>query len=173
MKKLAVLILLLCAAPAPMRCESKEALSLQLTLTRGERSRDSNSTTTVISIRDENLSYRQTYGGRSRGRTPVSKELKLTNEDRRKLTTIVKARRLLRTEAIERPQEESGISRYFELSLRTIVDGQEGFIQIKGSRNKTALKEEKLYQDAVALIEAVYEIIQRADEELNYEPLIH
>ncbi len=173
MKKLLALALLLCAYPALAAIERADALSLQLTMTRGERSKDSNSSTTEITINGETLVYRKTYSGRSRGRMPEeTKEFKLAAEDKKNLIKLIKDRKLLRTESIERAQAVSGMYLYFELSVKSTVDKSTGSISIKGSRKATDLKEEKLYQDAVALIEEIYAIIRRTDERVVYEPLI-
>ncbi len=173
MKKLLALTLLLCAYPTLAGIESADALSLQITMIRGERSKDSNSATTEITINDQTLVYRKTYSGRSRGRMPEeTKEFKLKAEDQRNLVKLIKERNLLRTDSIEREQAMSGIYLYFELSVKSTVDQSTGSIHIKGSRKATDLKEEKLYQDAVALIEEIYAIIHRTDERVVYEPLI-
>jgi hypothetical protein len=174
MKKLMVLTLLLfCAAPLFVFGESADALYLEITLTTGERSRDSNSTTTEITITGRTLTYKETYGGRSGGRAPRQKALKLNAEDQRKIIKLINDRNLLRTDSIERAQDASGIYRYFELSIGSTINKSKGSISISGSRKATDLKEEKLYKDAVALVEEIYGIIHRTDGKIVYEPLIH
>lgn len=173
MKKLIALTLLLCAVPLFARADKADALSLQITMTRGERSRDSSSATTLITINGERLVYRKTYSGRLRGRMPdETKEFKLKTEDQRNLIKLIKDRKLLRTDSIEREQKVSGIYLYFELSVEAAVNQSKGLVHLKGSRKATDLKEEKLYKDAVALIEEIYAIIHRTDEAIVYEPLI-
>lgn len=173
MKKFVALALLLCACPLLARGNDADAFSLQIKITGGERSKDSHSSTIVLTLAGQKLIYRTVYGGKLAGRAVAPREFKLTSEDQKKLIKLLKDKNLLVTETIEREQEASGIYRYFEVSVKAVVDGREGFIQIKGSRKDAALKEEKLYKDAVALVEAVYEIIHRADEDIVYEPLIH
>ncbi len=173
MKKLVALALLLCAYPSFAGIERADALSLQITIIRGERSRDSNSATTMITINGETVVYKKTYGGRSRGRIPdETKEFKLKAEDQRNLVKLIKDRNLLRTDSIEREQNVSGMYLYFELSIKSSLNKSTGSIYIKGSRKATDLKEEKLYKDAVALIEEIYAIIHRTDERVVHEPLI-
>lgn len=173
MKKLAALTLLLCAYPSFARIESADALSLQVTIIRGERSKDSNAATTVITINGETLVYKKTYSGRLRGRmADETKEFKLKAEDQRKLIKLIQDKNLLRTDSIEREQNFSGMYLYFELSVEAALNQSKGSVHLKGSRKATDLKEEKLYKDAVALIEEIYAIIHRADERIVYEPLI-
>ena len=173
MKKLVTLTLLLCAIPLFARGDKADALYLQMTMTSGERSKDSNSATTEITINGQTLVYKKTYGGRSRGRMPEEmKEFKLKAEDQRNLIRLIKDRNLLRTDSIEREQDVSGMYLYFELSVKSILNKSTGSIYLKGSRKATALKEEKLYKDAVALIQAIYAIIHRTDKAIVHEPLI-
>ncbi|MDT4897803.1 MAG: hypothetical protein QOH25_2880 [Acidobacteriota bacterium] len=173
MKKLVALMLLLCVAPLLARGEGANDLSLEIRITRGERSKDSHSSTTVLTISGQTLVYRTISGRRNSGRAVAPREFKLTGEDQRKLVKLIKDRDLLRTDSIEREQDTSGIYRYFELSVKAVVKGNEGLIQIKGSRKATDLKEEKLYKDAVALVEEIYGIIHRTNEAIVYEPLIN
>ena len=172
MKRFTALALLLCAVPLFARGHQAEDLSLRITLTRGERSKDSNSATTEITINGQTLAYQKTYGGRLRGRAPERKEFELKAEDKRSLIKLIADRNLLRAESIEREQDASGVYLYFGLSVKSAVGKSRGSVSIKGSRKAIALKEEKLYKDAVALVEAVYAIINRTDEAVVYEPLI-
>lgn len=173
MKKLIALTLLLCAVPLIARADKADVLSLKITITRGERSRDSYAATTTLTLSGKTLVYRATSGRRLGGRETAPREFKLTDKDQRKIIELIKSRMLLRTETIERPREESGIYFYFNLSIEAALNQSKGVIQIKGSRKATDLKEEKLYKDAVALIEELYAIINRTDEAIVYEPLIH
>ena len=172
MKKLIALTLLLCGASLFARGDKADALYLQVTMTTGERSKDSNSRTALITINGETLVYQKTYGGRRGGRVPETKEFKLTVEDQGKLIKLIKDRDLLRTDSIERAQDKPGVYLYFALSVKAVINQSEGFVQLKGSRSAIELKEEKLYKDAVALIEEIYAIIRRTDERVIYEPLI-
>ena len=173
MKKLIALTLLLCASPLLARGDNADALSLQIKITRGERSKDSNASSIVLTLSGQKLIYRTISGRRLSGRAVAPREFTLTGEDQKKLIRLIKDRNLLRTDSIERPQEGSGIYFYFELSIKAAVNGKEGLINIKGSRKANALKDEKLYKDAVALIEEIYRIIDRADSRFFYEPLIN
>lgn len=173
MKKLVALTLLLCVYSSLAGGESADALSLQITMTRGERSKDSSAARTEISINGGTLVYKKIYSGRLRGRMPEeTKEFKLKAEDQRNLIKLIEDRNLLRTESIEREQNVSGMYLYFELSVEAVVNQSKGFVHLKGSRKATDIKEEKLYKDAVALIEEIYAIIHRMDERVVYEPLI-
>jgi hypothetical protein len=173
MKKLIALTLLLCATPLLACAGNPDTLFLQIKITRGERSKDSNASAVELTLTGEKLIYRTISGRRTSGRAVAPREFKLNDEEQRRLVKLIKDRNLLRTDLIERAQEESGIYFYFELSLKVVVNGKEGLIQLKGSRKANALKEEKLYKDAVALIEELYNIIQRTDKRVVYESLIN
>jgi hypothetical protein len=174
MKKLIALTLLLCITPLLAWGDNAETLSLQIKITRGERSKDSNASTVVLTLSGQKLVY-TISGRRLSGRAVAPREFKLTRADKGKIIRLIKDRNLLRTDSIERlrDESESGIYFYFELSIKSAINGTEGLINIKGSRKAEALKEEKLYKDAVALVEELYRIIGRADSNLVYEPLIN
>jgi hypothetical protein len=168
-----LLLLLLCATALPAYAGRTDTLSLQIRITRGERSKDSNASTIELSLSGRKLIYRTLPGRRMGGRAVAPREFQLTSDDERKLIKLIAERNLLRSDSIEREQEESGIYFYFGLSLKTVLNGKEGLIQLKGSRKANALKDEKLYQDAVALIEEIYRIMGRADSGIAYEALIN
>lgn len=172
MKKLLVLTLIICAASLIVVGGSADALYVQVTLVTGERSRDSNSSTTTITITDSALVYEKTYHGRRGNRTPERKEFTLKDADKANLIALIKNHNLLRTEQIEREEKQSGIRRYFALSVKADVNGRKGFISIKGPRNATDIGDEKLYKDAVVLAEEIYKIIGSADDTIVYPRLI-
>jgi hypothetical protein len=175
MKKLIALTLLLCLTPLlAWGDNAADALSLQIKITRGERSKDSNASTVSLTLSGQKLVY-TISGRRMGGRAVAPREFKLTAEDKTKLIRLIKDRKLLRTDSIERPRDasESGIYFYFELSIKATINGSEGLINIKGSRKANALQNEKLYKDAAALIEELYSIMGRADSDMVYQPLIN
>ena len=173
MKKFVALVLLLCACPQFARGGGDaDAFYLEIRMTRGERSKDSNSSTTVLTLSGTKLVYRIISGRRNSGRAIAPREFPITDEDQRKLIELIKSRNLLVTESIERQRDESGVYRYFELSVKAVVEGSQALISIKGPRKATDLKDEKLYKDAVTLVEELYGIIRRADKKIVYEPLI-
>ena len=175
MKKLIALMLLLCLTPSLVWGDNAAAFFLQIKITRGERSKDSNASTIELTLSGKTLVYRTIASRRMSGRAVAPREFTLTGEDQQKLIKLIKSRNLLRTDSIERPRDESesGIYFYFELSIKSHVNGKEGLISIKGSRKANALQEEKLYKDAVALIEELYRIMGRTDSDMVYEPLIN
>ena len=173
MIRVVALTILLCAFPFVAWGANADALQLEIRMTTGERSRDSSSTTTSITITGKTIVYKVTYGGRNRGREPEQKEFKLENADQKRLIELIKAKNLLVTKSVERTVDDSGPSYYFALSLSSEVNGSKGLISIKGPRKAPDIKDSELYKNAVALIEAVYEIIHRTDEKIDYEPLIH
>jgi hypothetical protein len=172
MKKLLVLTLLMCAAPVIAVGNGADALYIKVTLVTGERSRDSNSSTTTITITGSALTYEKTFHGRGGSRTPERKEFKLKNADKAKLTALITNHNLLRTEQIEREENSSGIRRYFSLSVETSINHRKGFIHIKGPKDATDIKDEKLYKDALPLVEEIYRMLHSADKTIVYQPSI-
>ncbi|MDT4968152.1 MAG: hypothetical protein QOJ64_2889 [Acidobacteriota bacterium] len=172
MKSLVAMALLLCAGPLLASGGGAADLHLQITMTRGERSKDSNSSTTTLTISGGKLVYKTTFGGRNSGRAVAPKEFALTSQDLKTIIKLIMDRKLLRTASIERERDVSGIYRYFELSINAVVDGSEGLINIKASRKATDLKDDELYKDSIALIDQIYKILHRFDEDVDYEPLI-
>lgn len=176
MRKMLLLLpaLLICICAAPSSGRKPDDLSIAITLTRGERSRDSGGSTTKITLAGEQIIYERTYSGMARNRQkPVRKEFKLGDEDKGRLIELIRARKLLVTDAIEYPLAGSGIIRYFAMSVHLTLSGKTGAISIKGPRNAVKIKEQKLYQNANALIEGIYGILHRLDEEIFYEELIN
>jgi hypothetical protein len=171
MKRVVALLLLLCAFP--FVASGADVLNLKLRMTTGERSRDSNSMTTSITVSGGTIVYNVSYGGRNRGREPEQKEFKLEKADQKRLIELIKAKNLLVTKSVERTVDDSGPSYYFELSLSTETNGSKGLISIKGPRKAPDIKDSDLYKNTIALVDAIYEIIHRTDEKIDYEPLIH
>ena len=168
---LAALLICLCASPSLAR--KADDLSISITLTRGERSRDSGGMTTTITLAQDQLIYEKTYHGMARARQkPVHREFKVGDEEKKRLIELVRARKLLVSDSIEYPLAESGIRRYFKISVELNLNGKKGAINIEGPTNAARIKEQKLYQNCTALIEEVYAIIHRQDEEISYEELI-
>ena len=175
MKKLIALTLLLCVTPSLAWGNNAAAFFLQVKITRGERSKDSNASTIELTLSGKTLVYRTLASRRMGGRAVAPREFTLTGEDQQKLIKLIKSRNLLRTDSIERPRDESesGIYFYFELSIKSHGNGKEGLINIKGSRKANAFQDEKVYKDAVSLVEELYRIMGQADSDIVYQPLIN
>ncbi len=173
MTRLITLALMFCAFPFVVQAANADDFSLQIQMTRGERSRDSGAATTTISIARDTITYKLTYSGMHRGKSPADKVFRLEAADRKHLIELIKAGNLLVSETIERPYGKMGASFYFGLSVDSNIDGKKGQVVMRGPRNSLDLKDTPIYKNAVALIEAVYEIITRTDPKLVYEPLIH
>lgn len=173
MRKLLLPALLICICASPSFALRTDDLYISITLTRGERSRDSGGRTATITLAEDRIIYERTYFGMAGGRQkPVRKEFKLEDEDKRRLIELVRARKLLVTDSIKYPLADSGIRRYFKISVQLKLNAKKGEITIEGPTNAVKLKEQKLYQNSNALIEEIYAIIHRLDEEISYEELI-
>jgi hypothetical protein len=173
MRNLLLLALLICTCALPSLGQRSTDLHLSATLTRGEHSRDSGSRTTIITLTQDRLTYEQTYHGMAANmRKPISKEFKLSREDKRRLVELIEERHLLVTDTIEYPTADSGIRRYFEISIQIESKGKKGAINIEGPTNAVKIRDERLYKDSTALIEELYRIINRTDKAITYEELI-
>lgn len=165
MKALIILFLLLWACSVPVSSHGTGSLQLRVELITGERSKDSSSQTTTISIAPpgNTIVWEQTYGGYHGGATPppVRKEYKLSSADRRKLIGLLESKSLLVTNSIELP-EDPATHLYFALSIESALSGKKpGAVNISGPRITVALKEKSVYQDAMALVKELYQIINR------------
>jgi hypothetical protein len=173
MRNLLLLLLLICICSLPSFGQGRADLYISATLTRGERSRDSGSRTTTLTLAQGRLIYERTYHGMAASRQkPVNKEFKLSDEDERRLADLISEKNLLVTDTIEYPTADSGIRRYFEISIRLMLNRKRGAISIEGPTNAAKIKEGRLYKASIALIEELYRIINRTDKEIAYEELI-
>ncbi len=170
---LTTLALLICACfvSIPVAGQGTRILQLRVELTTGERSRDSSSQTTTITVAPGTIVWEQTYGGR-RGRTPpIRKKFKFSSADRKKVEKLIKFRNLLVTDSIKLPRDTSTYE-YFAVSFDLTLDERKGAGSIEGPRTAVKVREEKLYQDTVALVKELYRIINRQDTSILYEELI-
>ncbi|MBA3768159.1 MAG: hypothetical protein H0W99_14510 [Acidobacteria bacterium] len=167
----ALLICLFCASPS--LCRKADDLYISITLTRGERSRDSGGSTTTITLAQDRIIYERVYHGMAASRQkPVRKEFKFGDEEKGRLIELIRARELLVEDSIKHPLAESGIVRYFKISIQLEFDGKKRAISIEGPTNAVKIKDQNLYRNATALIEEIYKIINLMDKEITYEALI-
>lgn len=174
MRKLLLPALLICLCAYPAFGLGANNLEISMTLVRGERSRDSGGRRTTISIAQGRIVYELAYFGMAGGRRkPVRKEFKLSDEDKRRLIGLIEERALLVKDSLEYPVATSGIRRYFKITIELKLNEKTGAINMEGPTSAVEIKEQKLYQNSTALIEEVYRIINKTDEEVSYEPLIN
>lgn len=169
--KLFALLILLSLLILPMVDGHKpDDFSLSISLTRGERSRDSNSQTTAINIKGRTLLYEKSYRGyRASKREAVKKSFQIKEADVLRLKSLIRDKGLLVSDSLAVAEEESGVRRYFAITLNINQDGKKSIITISGPSEAAAIKEKKIYQSADALLEAVYEIINEQDAGIGYE----
>lgn len=173
MRKLLLPALLICICACPAFGLEADNLEISITLVRGERSRDSGGRRTTIYIAQGGIIYERTYFGMAGGRRkPLRREFKLSDEDKRRLIELIGQRMLLVKDSLEYPLPDSGVRRYFKITLQLTLNEKTGAINIEGPANAVEIKAQKLYQNSTALIEEVYRIINKMDEEISYEPLI-
>jgi hypothetical protein len=159
-----------CAGSASGR-ETDELL-VSVRLTTGERSKDSGSQTTTITVERDAIVWEQTFGGSSRRQpTPPRKMYKLSPSDKLVLLKLIESNKLLVTDSIRLPQASSNY-RYFEVSVDLTLGGKKGAIDISGPRTAVGVREEKLYQSTLTLVEELYRIINSQDKSIRLEELI-
>jgi hypothetical protein len=167
-----VSLLLMCAYSAPVSGQGTGGLQLRVELVTGERSKDSSSQTTTISISPpgNTIIWEQTYGGHRGGATPPArKEYKLSSAETRKLIGLLESKSLLATNSIELPEDPT-THLYFALSIESALDGKkQSAVNIRGPRTAVAVKEKSVYQDAVALVKELYQIINRHGGRVVFE----
>jgi hypothetical protein len=171
MKKLVVLALLLCALFLPINGATKDDFALSLSLTVGERSRDSHAETTVIRLAGNTLTYEQTYSGRPSGREPVRKEFKLKAGEIERLKNLVREKKLLGS-GVLKFEPTAGQHTYFEMNVSVTLKGIISTQELSGPRAAMSIKDERVYQKSVALLQELYRLINLRDAEIIYhEPV--
>ena len=171
-----VSLLLACACSAPVSGQGTGGLQLRVELVTGERNKDSSSQTTTISIAPpgNTIVWEQSYGGHHGGATPPArKEYKLSSADTRKLIGLLESESLSATNSIELPKDPT-THLYFALSIESALDGKKkGVVNLRGPRTAVGVKEKSVYQDAVALVKELYQIINRHGGQVVFgEPVI-
>jgi hypothetical protein len=151
-----------------------DELHLTVTIVTGEHSRDSNSTVTSLKVDGDTLAYEQSYhGAHSNRRTPVKKEYRLSRKDRDELISLLQEKKLLVSRTVSsKLSDPTNPGRYFELKIRSRLAGKEHVISIDGPRGAEKLKKERVYEEAVYLIEHLYRIINRTDSDVTIPQLI-
>ena len=160
MKAPLILCLLFCACSAPASGSAPRALQLRVQVTTGERSKDSSSQTTTISITSgaKTIVWEETSSGGRRTTPHFHKEYELTPADLQKLIQLLESKRLLVTKSIELPRDLATYQ-YFVISIESALRDKKGAIRISGPRTAVEVKEQKLYQDSMALIKELYRIV--------------
>jgi hypothetical protein len=75
------------------------------------------------------------------------------------------------TDSIELPRYGSNY-RYFEISIDLNLDGKKGAINISGPGNAVTIKEQKLYQNSLALVKELHRIMNLQDKDVDFEEVI-
>ncbi len=135
-------------------------LKLRVQVSTGEQGKNGSSQTTTISITPgvSTIVWEETSGGGWRTTPHFHKEYELSSADTKKLIELLKSKRLFVTKSIELPRDPATYE-YFAISIASALGGKNGAISIRGPRTAIAVKEEKLYQDSIALVEELYRII--------------
>lgn len=173
MKNIVMLALLLvCALPLPISGTTKDDFTLSLSLTIGERSRDSHAETTLIRLAGNTLTYEQTYSGFGASRRePVRKEFKLSGNEVSRLKSLVKDKNLLGSGGLNF-KATSGQLTYFEMNVRVTLKGIIATQELSGPRAAANIKDERVYQKSIALMQELYRLIRLRDQSIDYrEPV--
>jgi hypothetical protein len=173
---LTILALLVCACSVPASGNGTDELHISAVLTTGERSKDSSSQTTTITLARDAIVWERTFGGRGSGAPPLRKKFRVSPADKGNLLKLIRANNLLVTDSIELPRKTSNF-RYFEISVDITLGEKKGAINISGMNTAVEVKEEKLYQNTLALVKELYRIMNSQDKnvdfaELNLEPKV-
>lgn len=173
MRRLVIFTLLILLLPLLAHAQKADDFSLDISLVRGERSRDSHSQTTRITLRGSELVYEKSYRGARGARTrPVRKSFNIQSGEREELKKIVRASDLPEAYESAVAEADSGVRRYFELTLITSLGGKKSSIKLYGPRGAagaTPFKDKPAYQKARVVIDAVYKILVGRDKDIGYE----
>jgi len=149
-----------------------DELHIGVVLTTGEHSRDSGSSTTTITVERDAIVWEKTSSrDRRRGTPPLRKEFRLLPADKENLLKLIGSNNLLVTDSIELPQHGSNY-RYFEISVALTLGEKKGAIKISGLRTAVQVKEEKLYQNTLTLVNELYRIMKSQDKSVLFEELV-
>lgn len=170
MKKVVIpALLLLCSFSISSEGAAKDGFTLSLSLVTGERSRDSHAQTTIITLVGKTLVYEQTYSGfGASSRTPIRKEIELKGSEISRLKSLIKEKNLLGTGGLKFTPA-SGQSTYFEMNIKITLKGIIATQELSGPRNAANIKDERVYQKSVALLQELYRIINLRDKEISYQ----
>lgn len=149
-----------------------DELHIGVALTTGERSKDSGSNTTTITVERDAIAWTKTSSrDRRMGRPPLRKEFKLPPADKENLIKMIRSNNLLVTDSFALPQDASYVT-YFRISVDLTLGEKKGAIRISGPRTALRIKEEKLYQNTLILVNELYRIMNSQDRAVRFEELI-
>ncbi|MBD0324782.1 MAG: hypothetical protein ICV68_00025 [Pyrinomonadaceae bacterium] len=170
MKKIVVLaLLLLCVLPSLVFATAKDDFTLSVSLVIGERSRDSHAETTRISLAGNNLTYERTYSGaRASSREAVRREFKLKGSEISRLKSLIKEKDLLGSGSLNF-KPAAGQLTYFEMNIRITLKGIISTQELSGPRAAINIKDERVYQKAIALLQELYRLINLREQGINYQ----
>ena len=172
------LLIVICAAFFIVACvgsvsgRGTDELLVSLRLTTGERSKDSGSQTTTITVERDAIAWAQTFAGSSRRRPNAPRKVyKLSPAEKRNLLELITSNNLLVTDSIALPRPSSNYQ-YFEISVDLTLGGEKGAVNISGPRNAAEVKDKRLYQSTLILIEELYRIMNGHDKSVHFEEVI-
>jgi hypothetical protein len=170
MRKVFMLALLLCSLPVLSFGGAKDDFSLSLSLTVGERGRDSHKEkTTTITLTGGNLVYDEAYNSfRAYRGEPVHKEFKLKGDEIARLKSLIKEQNLLGSSHLNFTPAAGQLT-YFELHIKITLKGIVASHDLSGPRSVSNIKDERVYQKAIALLQELYRLIHLRDENINYQ----
>ena len=125
---------------------------------RSEHSRDSYSITKTVIVKNGVLTYDES----SRRKKPVHQEYNLTNDELKRLETLVVERKLLTLKSISGP-EASGPHMSLDLSVETRLRKRRGSIKISGAETEE-IKTNQVYENANALLDMLADLIAARSE---------
>lgn len=169
MRKIVMLALLTCSLSLLAHARAKDDFTISLSLTTGERSRDSHAATTTIQLTGNNLVYEQTYSGAGANRRePVRREFKLSSGEISRLKSLVKEQNLLGS-GVLKFEAAAGQFNYFEMDIKITSKGIIATQELSGPRNAANIKQERVYQKSIALLQELHRLINLRDKEISYD----
>lgn len=132
-------------------------LYISISETRTEHSRDSGTRVKTIKVNGSALVYET-----ANRKTQLHKEYRLTDEEVRKLRQLISEKQLLTSYAVEYA-EPVGPHTSTALSVELKLNRRKSLIRISGPINSEELRNDRVYQNANAFLEAVTELIEARD----------
>ena len=162
----ALIVFLAACAGSPMTTAIQlkpSELYIAVSEVRTEHSRDSYSITKTVIVKNGVLTYDES----SRRKKPVHEEYNLTNDELKRLETLVVERKLLTSKSISGP-EASGPHKSLDLSVETRLRKRRGSIKISCAETEE-IKTNQVYENANALLDMLADLIAARSEANQFD----
>ena len=144
-----------------------DALRLDLSVIREEHSKDSSTSTEIFRVRGDRVFYSHSYHGR-RTFPKRDRNFRLTREEYKKLLSLLRKKKLLRSVREIRPFNFIGVGVKVKLSVklrgrryRTVIEGMTNIWRYRGKKRRSNLRHIKHCRRILALGSFLRRLVRR------------